>query len=171
MRYYIGLPFLIAIAWIQTSTLPPLPKLMVKPDLMLLAVVGWGMSRGAKEALIWGIVGGIALDLFGGGPLGMAVLALLPVALISGVGETKFLENNLTLALVVVFLGTLLYDSVFLSALQLLGENVEWRRSFFALILPAALLNTFLLPFSYWLFQWLGGRVQPAKGGVLSKAE
>jgi len=55
--------------------------------------------------------------------------------------------------------------------LQLLGENVEWRRSFFALILPAALLNTFLMPFSYWLFQWLGGRVQPAKGGVLSKAE
>ena len=168
MLYYIGFPLLVAIAWVQTSALPPLPKLMVKPDLMLLAVIGWGMGRGAKEALIWGIVGGMLLDLFGGGPLGISVLALLPIALISGVGETKLMENNLTLALALIFLGTLLYNAIYLLLLQLLGNHVQWWLSFLNLFLPSALFNTLLMPFSYWLFRWLGGRTRSAGGAELS---
>ena len=171
MRYYIGFPFLIAVAWIQTSALLPLPKLMVKPDLMLLAVVGWGMSRGAKEALIWGIVGGFFLDLFGSGTLGVSVLALTPIALISGVGETKLMENNLTLALVLIFLGTLLYNAILLLLLQLLGNHVEWWHSFLTLFLPSVLLNTLLMPFAYWLFRWLGGRTGSANRIELSQTE
>lgn len=171
MRYYFGLPFLIVLAWLQTTVLLPLPKLMVKPDLMLLVVVGWGMSRGAREALIWGIAGGMLLDFFGGGPLGVSVLALTPIAVISGVGETKLMENNLTLALAIAFLGTLLYRTLFLLLLELLGNHVEWWLSFHTIFLPAALLNTLLMPFAFWLFQWLGGRMRPSRGVELSKNE
>jgi rod shape-determining protein MreD len=138
---------------------------------MLLAVVGWGMSRGAKEALIWGIVGGMSLDLFGGGPLGVSVLALLPIALMSGVGETKLMENNLTISFALVFIGTILYNTIFLLLLQLLGNHVEWWLSFLTLFLPAALLNTLLMPFAYWLFRWLAGKTRPSGGVELSKTE
>lgn len=162
MRYYIAFPFLLAVALVQGSALFPLPILRVKPDLMLLAVVGWGMSMGVKEALIWGVVGGMLLDLLGGAPLGVSVLSIMPVALLSGVGETKVVESNLPLALVVIFLGTLLYDSFFLLLLQLLGNHVEWWGSFITLFLPTALLNTLLMPFAYWFFRWLGRRARPS---------
>ncbi len=164
MRYYVGFPLLVAIAWIQTSVLSPLPILAVRPDLMLLAVIGWGMMRGAKEALIWGIVGGVLLDLLGGGPLGISVLALLPIAIVSGVGETKLMESNLNLALALALLGSVLYNGIYLLLLQLLGNHVEWWLSFLRLFLPCALLNTLLMPFAYGLFRWLGGRARSVRG-------
>ena len=171
MRYFIAFPLLLAIALVQSSALSPIPILKVEPDLMLLAVAGWGVSRGAREALIWGMIGGVLLDLLGSTPLGVSVLALAPVALLSGVAETRIVESNLNLAMLIIFPGTLLYNSLFLLLMQMLGNHVEWGASFVNVFLPSALLNTLLMPFAYWLFQWLDRRTRPSDTMDLSRSK
>jgi hypothetical protein len=52
-----------------------------------------------------------------------------------------------------------------------LGNRVEWWASFVTLFLPAALLNTLLMPFAYWLFQWLSRRTRPSSAMELSKSK
>ena len=70
MSPYLVLPLLILITLIQTTLLPIFLPGPVRPDLMLMVVVGWGVVHGDGQASLWGLVGGLLLDLFSGAPFG-----------------------------------------------------------------------------------------------------
>src|SRR2546425_10729661 len=48
------------------------------PSLPLLVAGAWALAAGAREAVWWAFVGGVASDLLSGGPLGATALATLP---------------------------------------------------------------------------------------------
>jgi rod shape-determining protein MreD len=58
-----------------------------RPDLLALVVVSWSLSAGASEAIWWAFVGGLAADLWGGGPFGAYTVSLLPIGAVFGIGE------------------------------------------------------------------------------------
>ena len=134
------------VAILQASVLPYLSLAGVKPDLMLLVVISWGLLRGLREGLLWAFVGGLCLDLFSGAPFGVSALALLVAALLAGAGASGNLFQALHLAWpgAAVFFATLIYDFTFLTLLQIMGRPVAWGASLLKIVLPAALLNAFL---------------------------
>lgn len=56
----------------------------VEPNLVLALVVAWAWVRGPRWAFGWALLGGLLLDLSGGGVLGVHALALLAAAYVVG---------------------------------------------------------------------------------------
>ena len=63
-----------------------------RPSFPLLVAGSWSVAMGAREAVWWAFIGGLAADLLSGGPLGAFALASLPAVAAIGVGERPALR-------------------------------------------------------------------------------
>jgi rod shape-determining protein MreD len=143
---YLVIPFLVAVALLQTTVMPHLAIRGVFPDLTLLVVVNWGLLRGTREGMIWGFIAGFAVDLFSGAPFGAATLSLMVVSFLSGLGEATVFRARFVLPLIAMFAATIIYDLLFLFIVWISGQPVAWTDSLWRIILPSALLNAVLTP-------------------------
>jgi rod shape-determining protein MreD len=132
-----------------------------QPDIVLLAIVAWGLLRGPAEGMIWAFMGGLLLDLFSGGPMGGITLALLLVAFVAG----QQWGSELGLAYIQLILLTLilsfLYHVLLLLILSWRGYPVNWAYSLPQIAAPSAVLNAVLAPFIYRPLVWLDRRTRP----------
>ncbi|MCC7161374.1 MAG: rod shape-determining protein MreD [Anaerolineae bacterium] len=161
MSPYFVLPLLIIIALIQTTLLPILLPGPVRPDLMLMVVVGWGVVHGSGEAALWGLAGGLLLDLFSGAPFGLHTFALGGIGWLADTLQTNFFRSNLLIPLATIFIATLLYHIGQAAVMQLLGYAINWAFYSFNVVLPTAILNTALMPIVYFILRRLDRVVRP----------
>jgi rod shape-determining protein MreD len=129
---------------------------------MLLVVVSWSLLRGPREGLMWGFLGGLALDFLSGGPFGLYALSLMLAGLLSSVGQINVFRSNLLLPIVGVFFATLLYSICFLLLLSLTGWPVPWSEHFLNVVAPLMLVNTILAPAIYQPMRLLSRLTAPA---------
>jgi rod shape-determining protein MreD len=156
---YLVIPLLVAVAVVQATFMPHLRIWGVFPDLPLLIVVSWSLLRGGGKGVVWGFIAGIAVDLFSGAPFGAAALALIAVALLSGLGAITVYRTHIALPLLTVFLVTIVYDLIFLLVVRVSGQTVAWLDGLFRVILPSAVLNTVLMPLVFGVMRWLHTRL------------
>lgn len=161
VNIYVTILLLIAIVILQTTAMPHLTILGVKPDLVLLVVISWSLLRGAKEGVIWALVGGIGLDLLSGAPFGTSTVALLVLSLLAGMGELSVFRTHIALPLIATLLATLAYDLFFLLLLHMRGYSIAWADSLIKVVLPSTLLNVLLAPFIYKALYWLHRKTGP----------
>ncbi len=164
MKYLIAAVLVLLAAAAQTSALTSFRVLGVHANLMLVLVLSWAMVRGLKEAMVVVPMGGFALGLVDGQPWGMAMLALVPVVLLTEIREARIIEGDFLLSIFVVLLATLAYELIILIVLRVTGETVQWWGTLSRVAAPAAIVNALLVPPVYGLL-WLGSRdlrrVQP----------
>jgi rod shape-determining protein MreD len=161
MNPYLPLVVLLGATLIQITLLPHLTLFGVHPELVFLLAVAWSLLRGVEEGILWGFVGGVALDIYSTAPFGVFTLALLFVCFVSGLGESAIFRHNLLLPMLATALTTLLYHSAVLVLMQAMGRPVHWSSDFLRVILPSALLNTLVMPFVYQLARQLNRWVGP----------
>jgi len=130
----------------------------VKPDLVLLIVISWSLLRGSREGVLWGLFGGLCLDLFSGAPLGASSIGLMTVGLLAGESEAN-IKGTLLLPVFLAPLGTVIYYSVLLIVFELTGRPLPIVSSFGQVILPAAVMNAVSVPFIYIFMRWLERRL------------
>ena len=152
---YLMFPLLLSAALLQTTALPPLTILGIKPELMLLMVLAWSLLRGVEEGLVWAFVGGLILDLFSGGPLGASALALLIVSSLSSLVQGAVTRTSFLLPMGAALVGTLVYQGLVLLVVQLARGDVPWVDSLLRLILPSLAVNTLLMPVMFQVLVWL----------------
>lgn len=93
------------------------------PSLPVLAAASWSVAAGAREGLWWAFVGGLATDVLSAGPLGAFTVALLPPALVVGLGERSPARPIPVLAGVgAVGLAALFTQGLYLGILAFLGH-------------------------------------------------
>jgi len=155
MRYYIGVPLVIFLALVQTASLPLFSLFGAHPNLVLIFLVSWATVRGETEAMVLIPVAAVALGLLDSQPLGLHLLALAPLALLSGGRQAGFIQADYLMALALVFAATLAYEGIFLVILRLTGESLNWWGNLSQVVIPAAIANTLLTLPVYWLV-WLG---------------
>ncbi len=155
MNLYATVALLAVVALVQTSLVPYLSPVGVKPDLMLTVVVLWSLLRGAGEGIVWGFIGGVLLDLFSGGPFGLSILALLLASYLSGIGEVNIFRANLLLPGAAIIGATLFYYGVWLVVLGLMGWNITWSVELGRVVMLAVLFNAVLMLLLYRPFRWL----------------
>ena len=126
-----------------------------RPDLVLLVVLVWAVTRGVQEGMVWGFIGGLVIDLLSGGPFGITTLALLIVAWMSGQPWGRGIGSMTMRLLLLAFVAVLAYHLVLLFVLAWTGYTVDWARSILGVTIPSALLNAVLAPFVRWLLGWL----------------
>lgn len=161
MSPYLVVPLLAVIALIQTTLLPIFLPGPVRPDLMLMIVVGWGVVHGDGEAALWGLAGGLVLDLFSGAPFGLHTFGLGAIGWLADTLQTNFFRSNLLVPLATIFVATILYHIGQAAVMQLLGYTINWAFYSFNVVLPTAILNTALMPLVYFFLRRLDRVVRP----------
>lgn len=129
---------------VQSSWLSELSLFGVHPNLLLVLVVGWTLFRGGREGLIWGLVGGLLLDLYSIAPFGVFTVASLVVSFLTSFAEALPFHTTLPLSLGTVLLMSLLFNLVAMVMMQSLGWDVAWA-SLWTRLPPAALVDALLL--------------------------
>lgn len=161
MAYLIGFPLLLALTIVQSTIMVHLHLLNGRPDLVLLAVVSWSLVGRAEEAMIWGVVGGLLLDLLSGYPLGSSALALVLIAFLVSLAEGRLWEVNLVLPLGVMLAASLVYHVLSLLTLPFLGRQIDLLFAAGRVILPSTFLNMLLALPAFQLAQALRNRLYP----------
>lgn len=161
MSPYLVVPLLAVIALVQTTLLPIFLPGPVRPDLMLMIVVGWGVVHGNGEAALWGLAGGLVLDLFSGAPFGLHTFGLGAIGWLADTLQTNFFRSNLLVPLATIFVATILYHIGQAAVMQLLGYTINWAFYSFNVVLPTAILNTALMPLVYFFLRRLDRVVRP----------
>lgn len=155
MTYYL-MPLLPALALLQSSVASQLRILGVTPNLVLMAVLAWALIKGIRAGILWALVGGLSLDLVGNGPPGASLLAITVAVFLGLAGEVTRGEGRLPLAVIIMFLGSLVYDNLYILALvSSSGNAMDWWAMWPRTIVPAALVNAIVMPATLGALQWL----------------
>ena len=155
MNGYAAISLLGLIAVAQSALLARLSPNGWYPNLMLLSVIAWSLQRGPREGLSWGFVGGLALDLLSGAPLGLNALLLTICGYLAGLGESRIFRTNFILPIVFVFTMTIGYWVVQVLILQLAGTPLPWLETGAWVMLPTLALNLVFSPLVFRPLRWL----------------
>jgi rod shape-determining protein MreD len=146
----------LAAALLQGSVVPFIAVGGARPNLVVLVAASWAVAAGAREAVWWAFLGGIAVDLLSGGPLGAtAFSALIPVAVIGLVDDQSRPRSILGGALL-VGIASLAAGLLYLGSLALAGTAVGEAPLLVAAVVSGAVYNGALAIATYPLFRTLG---------------
>ncbi len=158
MSLYFVVPFLALVAILQTALVPALGVGGVRFELMLLMVIAWSVRRGAVEGAVWGFCGGLVLDLFSGVPMGASALALMVVAMLTGLAQGTLVRSRVALPWLMAALGTFVYHGVILIVLSIMGRPVDVGVALVRQALPTAVYNVVVMIAVYSFLAWVDRR-------------
>jgi rod shape-determining protein MreD len=145
MSYYIAIPLLLLIGLAEVSVLPYFQVEGLQPNLMLVFVLSWMMVRGQREALFLIPLGGIILGLVDGAHLGVALLALAPIAFLHDLRGSHLSEGQFGLTILFTIVASLIYEAVYLGAYALMGQIGGSVLDLFRVAVFGTMLNLVIL--------------------------
>ncbi len=144
MAYIVGIPILVILAIIQATVLPSLRLLDGAPDLILLALVAWALTRRPRQAMAGALIGGVLIDMLSGLPLGATAIVMVLVIFLVSQTVGRFWEAHLLMPLTTVLWSSLLYHALSLAVLLALGRSLDLGFALGRVILPSTFLNLVL---------------------------
>lgn len=161
MSYLFGIPILTVLVAVQSSLMSRLQLLDGRPDLVLLAVVGWALTGRGQEAMVLGFVGGLLLDAFSQVPLGWSAAVMVLIAGMVSYSEGRFWGANPLMQLGAVLAASLAFHLAGLLILLLLGRQLDLTLALSRTVLPSAFLNLLLALPTAQLAEALRGALYP----------
>jgi rod shape-determining protein MreD len=128
---------------------------------MLLVVVSWSLLRGAREGVVWGFVGGLALDFLSGATLGNCTFTLTLVAYVASLGQFTIYRTSPAFPSLIALTTSIINDCIFLIVFYVTGHAVAWYNTLLQITMPTALLSALLMPLVYRSLAWLHRRTMP----------
>jgi rod shape-determining protein MreD len=149
MRYLFLGPLAMTVVLFQVAAAPYFPLMGATANPLLALLMCWAMVRGPREAMVLIPLTAVFKDLITSDPVGVSVLAMLPIVPLAAVRERHPTQSEFVPTVVVVAVASLCYHLVYMVVLASLGEDVAWLQSPVEVILPAALLDAVLTPLFY----------------------
>lgn len=158
---YIGSVLLFITALVQSVILPKVVPLAAMPNLVLLLVVAVCLVESLHDAIIWGFIGGLILDLMTAPalPIGSNALLFVLVALVASLGQADPFRTLVVVPLATVFASTIFYSLMLMLVHYASGHSVPFLDNFLRVALPGAIMNTILMPVAYSAMLWLSERI------------
>jgi rod shape-determining protein MreD len=153
VSYYIGVPLLLIVAAAEASVLPMFQIGGLQPNPMLVLLLAWLMVRGAGEAFLLIPIGGLFLGLVDSAPMGTALLALAPMAVLQEIRGSQLREGGFLLTILFTVAMTIVFNLVYLLIFILGGEAGSVVGAVSRVIIPTAFLNVIVL-FPTYLILW-----------------
>ena len=155
MRVALAIVVPLAAALLQGSVVPFITVAGARPNLVVLVAASWAVAAGAREAVWWAFLGGLAVDLLSAGPLGATGFsALIPVAAI-GLTDTQGRPRSVIGGAILVGAVSLAAGLLYLATLWLAGATLGDIPLLFGAAVSAAIYNGVLAIATYPLFRTL----------------
>ena len=154
MRYLLFVPLILFVALAQVATAPYFPLLGVRANPLLVLLMCWAVVRGPRETMVLIPLAGAFKDLITTDPVGVSVLALLPIVPLAAIRERRPMESDFLPTLAVVAVASLSYHLLYMMVLTAVGDGPPWLQSPMRVLLPAALFNALLTPIFYLPVRW-----------------
>lgn len=145
MSYYLGPLLVTMMALMEASVLPLFRVYDLQPNLTLVLLIAWLIVRGANEAFILAPIGALMLGLVDGAPVGTALLALAPLALLQELRGSQLREGGFVAAVGFTVVMSLFFNYAHLAVFSLQGQGGDWLIASTQIILPTVFLNVLLL--------------------------
>ena len=128
MRVALAIVVPLAAALLQGSVVPFMAVAGARPNLVVLVAASWAVAAGAREAVWWAFLGGLAADLLSGGPLGaLALASLIPVAAV-GLVDKQLRPRSALAGALLVGIASLAAGLLYLAILALAGATLDPAR-------------------------------------------
>lgn len=95
---------------IQTSILPLIPFLNSSPNLLLIISFSYGLLYGENIGLFTGLFCGLLCDMYYNGVFGLFILIYSLIGFGNGILKTSFVENSVTLPMLLSLVNGLIYN-------------------------------------------------------------
>ncbi len=155
MRYLLLGPLAMTVVLLQVATAPYFPLMGATANPLLALLMCWAMVRGPREAMVLIPLTAVFKDLITDDPVGISVLALLPIVPLAAVRERHLTQSEFVPIVVVVAVASISYHLVYMVVLTSLGEDIPWAQSPLRVLVPAALLDAVLTPLFYLPLRWV----------------
>lgn len=155
----VPLAALVAIA--QSSVTSHLRFFGISPDLVLVFATSSILVLGAKDGLLFALLGGLILDAFSGAPFGLVTLALVVTGYLVSLAEYNLFRAARIVPLLSIALATVIYYILIVFFLQMTGRPTLWGATAQRVILPAIVLNAVVMFLVYHLLLWLRAKLGP----------
>ena len=157
-KYLLNISVLVFLLIFQLTIAMFFPALNLIPDFILIYVVIRAVIYGAKDAMIYGAVGGLLQDVFITSFIGLFTPVKTAVAFLAALLSGRFFPENLLIPPLAVFLATIVHELVYL----MLKENYLFAANYLTLIkeiiLPLAAFNALITFFVYLIYFFWGRR-------------
>jgi rod shape-determining protein MreD len=157
----LGLLIVIVAALIQEGVISYVNVDSVRPDIVLLLVVGWSLLRGVEEGMLWGLVGGFVVDALTGLPMGTSSTAYVVVAGLAMFAAGAMSRAHLVLPLVAGFVATFVFYAVAFVIISSEEHQFFLSQGFLSTVIKVALFNAVVCPLVIGLCYALDRRLRP----------
>lgn len=113
----------------------------IKPDLLLIVVIIYGLFRGSVPGARLGFVYGLVEDLLLGHFVGLNAAGKMLIGYSMGWGEKRFFKDNIFVPVFTVFTGSIVFLFLYL-LLYSLVSGINHFTAFRQMAIPLALYNT-----------------------------
>jgi rod shape-determining protein MreD len=136
---------LCALAQSALARLVPLLR-VVRVDLCLIALVGFALHADEQRGFLLGVLAGLAMDLVGGGRLGVGMLGYGIAGVIVGGTEASFLRGALVARALVVLIAALVLSGAVHYVLRALGPTPSYLMALKRTLLFSAVATAAVAP-------------------------
>ena len=120
----------------------------IKPDLAMLWIIYIALHHRPAEGAAYGFATGLIVDLYFSRYIGMYAITLAIVAFLISFLQQRWYKENIPLTMVLVFLATVLGQSIISLLANIAGLNWNFGDAL-RMIVGSALYNTLLVPITY----------------------
>ncbi|MHB9144084.1 MAG: rod shape-determining protein MreD [Symbiobacteriia bacterium] len=152
MKWWVTIGLTLAGVVAQTTVIDKLIVFGVKPDVLLLLAIIYGLLYGPSRGAAVGFVGGLLQDLLMGRLIGMRALSKAITGGLAGLAEREVFKENLAMPFLLSLVGTVLAEAAVYLVLRVTGRPTPFVQAWKQVIVPEAIYNAVLSPFLYKLF-------------------
>jgi len=142
---FVSLPIMLILSVIQTVAVSRVTLMSGSADLILLAIVSWGVSEEDSSVFVWALVGGIFITFISAMPTAAIITSYLVIAGITRVIQIGLWQAPILAILLSSFIGTIAKFIIDIIALQFMGIELTLSSSIRTTLVPNLILNLFIL--------------------------
>ncbi len=130
-----------ALLLLQATVLPQLFSPLLRPDLLLIFTVSYGLLFGRENAVGIGFFAGLLQDLTSGSLFGIHTLSKMIIGYLAGSAEQKVFKEHIFLPMAAMFIASLLNSLLMLALMMFLGYRIGWSEAMAGEVLPSLFYN------------------------------
>jgi len=158
---FVSFPIMLIFSVIQTVALSRMKLMGGSADIILLAIVSWGISEEDSSVFFWALVGGIFISFISAMPTAAVITSYLVIAGITRVFQKVLWQAPILAILLSSFIGTIVKFTIDIIALQFMGIELTLSKSIKMTLAPNLILNLFILFPIYLILSDLAKSISP----------